>query len=185
MQPLYAKHGIQLVLVEKYGGKDTDMRTQITKLKEADIDTWFACGAYQDTGLVFKQAKELGFTKPAFGMVAVESKKLFEVAGDAAEGVIFTSTKWSCDNAQSFCDTFKQKYNATPDYRAAFGYDAPKIIAEAIKRNGYSAEGIQKGLLSIQDFVGAGGKTAFDAEGNAQKEVIVKQVKGDKFVVLE
>ncbi len=185
MGPLYAKHGITLVSVEKYGGKDTDMRTQIAKLKEADIDTWFACGAYQDTGLVFKQSKELGFNKPAFGMVAVESKKLFEVAGDAAEGAIFGSTKWSCDNAQAFCDTFKQKYNSTPDYRAAFGYDALKIVAEAIKREGYSSEGIQKGLLSIQDYVGAGGKTSFDAEGNAQKEVILKQVKGDKFVELK
>jgi branched-chain amino acid transport system substrate-binding protein len=161
------------------------MRTQITKLKEADIDTWFACGAYQDTGLVFKQAKELGFTKPAFGMVAVESKKLFEVAGDAAEGVIFTSTKWSCEHAQSMCDTFKQKYNATPEYRVAFAYDAVKLVAEAIKKGGYTTEGIQKGLLSIQDYMGAGGKTTFDAEGNAQKEVIVKQVKGDKFVTLE
>ncbi len=185
MQPQYAKHGIQLVLVEKYGGKDTDMRTQISKLKESDIDTWFACGAYQDTGLVFKQAKELGFVKPAFGMVAVESKKLFEVAGDAAEGVIFGSTKWSCEHAQSFCNTFKQKYNATPDYRAAFGYDALKIVAEAIKKEGYTSEGVQRGLLNMQDFAGAGGKTSFDAEGNAQKEVILKQVKGDKFVMLE
>jgi len=32
--------------------------------------------------------------------------------------------------------------------------------------------------------LGAGGKTSFDAEGNAQKEFIVKQIKNDKFVVV-
>jgi branched-chain amino acid transport system substrate-binding protein len=182
MESQYAAFDIEVVAIERYEGKDTDMRTQLSKLKNTNLEAWFACGAYQDTGLVFKQAKDLGFAKPAFGMVAVENKKLFDIAGDAAEGVIFTSTKWSCEHAESFCATFIKTYNATPDYRTAFGYDSMMLAAEAIRRGGTTPEGIQQGLLGIQGYLGAGGETSFDADGNAKKEVIVKQVKGNSFV---
>ena len=149
----YAKElGISIVLLEHFDTKDTDMRTQISKLKNSDFDAWYTCGTYQDLGLVHKQAKELGISKPAFSTYAIENKKTVEVAGEALEGIIYTTTKWSCDNAQFFCTTLKQDYNVTPDYRSAFGYDSLKLVAEAIRRNGYTSEGIQKGLLSIQDF---------------------------------
>lgn len=184
MNKLYAKYGITVEILERYEPKDTDMRTQLSKLKEADIDAWFACGLYQDLGLVFKQADELQFKKPAFSMVAVENNKLFEIAGDTAEGVVYTSTKWSCENAQSFCKTFREKHKAEPDYRAAFGYDSMKLLAEAMKK-GTKPEQIREGLLSIQDYYGASGKTSFDEKGNAQKEVLVKKVKGRKFVVID
>ncbi len=183
MNKLYAKYGITVEILERYEPKDTDMRTQLSKLKESDIDTWFACGLYQDLGLVFKQAQDIEFKKPAFSMVAIENNKLFEVAGDAAQGVIYTSTKWSCENAQTFCDKFKEKHKMEPDYRAAFGYDSMKLLAEAMKK-GTKPEQIREGLLSIQNYEGASGKTSFDEKGNAQKEVLVKQVQGNKFITL-
>mgnify|MGYP001607473944 FL=1 len=173
---------VEFLIIEKYDPADTDMRTQLIKIKEANPEAWFSCGLYQDIGLVYKQAKELDFDKPSFSMVAIENSKLFDIAGDTAEGVIFTATKFSCEDAQAFCDKFKLKYNKFPDYRAAFGYDSLLLVAKAMEENGYSSEEIQKGLLDIKDFDGATGKTTFDAEGNAQKDVVVKQVKGRKFV---
>ncbi|MDO8661534.1 MAG: hypothetical protein Q7K43_06600 [Candidatus Woesearchaeota archaeon] len=37
-------------------------------------------------------------------------------------------------------------------------------------------------MLSIQNYQGASGSTSFDEQGNAQKEVIVKQVSNGTFV---
>ena len=71
-----------------------------------------------------------------------------------------------------------------PDYRNSFGYDALQLVAEAMRREGYSSDNVHDGLLGIKDFVGASGKTSFDAKGNADKEVLVKQkIDGERVVV--
>ncbi len=185
MSKSYGKYGITVLAQESFEGAATDVRTQIAKLQQTNPDAWYVCALYSQTGLVLKQAKELGFQKQAFGIVAAESKKLFDVAGDAAEGLIFASTKFSCDQAKEFCAAYKQKYGAEPnDYRAAFGYDSLKLLAEAIKRKDATPLGIQQGLLSVQNYAGATGLTSFDADGNAQKEVVVKQVQNGTFVVI-
>ncbi|MBI5392229.1 ABC transporter substrate-binding protein [Candidatus Woesearchaeota archaeon] len=187
MDKLYSQFGITVVITEKYNGKDTDMRTQLLKIKDTEVDAIFACGLYNDLGLVFKQKKELAITLPAFSMVALENRKLFEIAGDAAEGVIFPSTKTTCEGlvGVAFCEVYKKRFGKDPDYRASFGYDSLQLVSKAIAEKGYSPKAIQEGLLAIKDYNGATGETSFDAEGNAQKDVIVKQVRGKEFVVIE
>ena len=184
MGDLYDDYGMSVTGTEYYDGGDTDMRTQLTKLKATDPDALFICGLYTDSGLVVKQAKQLGFNKPVYGIVTVDSKKFIEAAGDAANGVIFTSTKFSCEDAAYFCTVLQEKYDMKPDYRNSFGYDALQLVAEAMRREGYSSDNVHDGLLGIKDFIGASGKTSFDAKGNADKEVLVKQIiDGERVVV--
>ncbi|MEK6960085.1 MAG: ABC transporter substrate-binding protein [Nanoarchaeota archaeon] len=176
--------GIKAIAEERYSPSDKDMRSQLSKLAESGADSLFECGLYEDIGQVLKQARELGLDKPAFTIVAAESKKLFEIAGDSAEGIIFTSSKFSCEDSKDFCSRFNARFRNDPDYRPAFGYDAMMLVAEAIKRKGDSPEQIKNGLLSIQGYTGVTGGTSFDHDGNAQKEVIVKQVNGGKFITI-
>lgn len=188
MEKRYDTFSIEVIAIEKFEGQeveDSDMRTQLLKLLDSNADALFVCGLYGELGLVFKQAEELGIDMPMFSMVAMENKKLFEVAGDTAEGTVYTSSKFSCEDERVFCDAFKEKFGRDPDYRAAFGYDSIMIIAQSIQQKGYTADGIRKGLLAIQDYDGATGKTSFDADGNAEKEVVVKQVRGREFVEIE
>ena len=184
MDDLYDDYGITVIGTEYYDGADTDFRTQLTKLKATNPDALFVCGLYSDSGLVLRQAKEIGFDVQPYGIVTMDSKKFIEAAGDAAEGAIFTSTKFSCKAAEYFCTVLQEKYDMKPDYRNSFGYDSLQLIAEAMRREGFSAENIHDGLLSIKDFVGASGETSFDAKGNADKGVVIKQVQEGKQVII-
>ena len=174
---------ITIVTEELYESKATDMRTQLEKIKESNTSAFYTCGLYQDLALVFKQAKEIGVNKKGYSFTTFENNKLFELAGNGSvEGVIYTVSQLDCKNAASFCGNYRKIFKSEPDYRAAFDYDGVRLVARAIETNGYSVGGIMQGLLAIKNFTGASGTTSFDAEGNAQKDVVVHIVKDGKFV---
>jgi len=58
------------------------------------------------------------------------------------------------------------------------------IVVDAIKKVGNDAEKLKIQLLKT-NFNGATGKTIFDSDGNAQREVIIKTIKNGKFVPYE
>ena len=63
---------------------------------------------------------------------------------------------------QAYLERYRKKYNRESDLYGPYFYDAVKLYAEAIKRGGYSKEGIIKGLKEIKDFQGVVGKMGFD-----------------------
>ena len=66
---------------------------------------------------------------------------------------------------KAYLDRYKKKYGKDSDLYGPYFYDAVKLYAEAIKRGGYTKEGIIKGLKEIKDFQGVVGKMGFD-QGN-------------------
>jgi branched-chain amino acid transport system substrate-binding protein len=180
--------GIEIVAVEKYTPKDIDFRTQLTKIKSKKPEAIYIIGYPKDTPMVVKQARELGLQQQIFSINSAESSVIFEIAGPAAEGIIFTTSPLNCkyeiEPGKTFCDIYKEKYGKDPDYRAAYLYDSLMIVVDAINKVGNDAEELKTQLLKT-DFNGAVGKTTFDSDGNAQREVIVKTIKNGKFVPYE
>ena len=73
-----------------------------------------------------------------------------------------------------------------PDALAALGYDAAKIMADAMTRAG-SSEGpkVRDALAATKDFPGVTGKITINAERNAVKPAVVLKVENGKFVYVE
>jgi len=171
---------IKILSIEKYSKDETDYRTQILKTINSPAKAVYICGFYKDLAMLLKQAKELGLNKQIFSFTTFENQYIFDIAGNAAEGTIFTASPLNCkEEAKHFCEKYKEIYNKPPDYRGAYAYDALKIAAKAIN----SQQGIIPGLLST-NHSGATGTTIFDKKGNAVKGVIVKQVKDGEFSIL-
>ena len=62
------------------------------------------------------------------------------------------------------------------------GYDAAKVLADAIKRaKGDSPDAIRQAIQETRDFQGATGTITIDANRNADKPVVIVQIKGKKF----
>ena len=56
------------------------------------------------------------------------------------------------------------------------------MIAQAIKLSGgVKGTDIQKGLMMIKDYHGASGVMTFDQNGDVNKPIRVKTIKGNKF----
>ena len=169
--------GGTVLLEEASNEKDTDYRTLLQKAAAQKPDVLFVPSHDQETGLLLKQAKELGIKIPVLGCDGSVTKTLIDVAQDAAEGSIYTSFGWS----QEFEEKFKSKYGEDPDGYAATSYDAVNIIAEAIRRGGYSSTGIQKAMLEIKNFPGVTGITTFDKFGEVDKPYHQFVVRGGEF----
>jgi len=147
----------------------------------------FVPGYYAEVSLIARQARELGITVPLAGGDAWDSNSLIPVAGNTLEGSYFSSHVSLEDTSQviqSFVAKYKQRFGSLPEsVNAVLGYDAGKIVIEAIKNSKTAKpEDIRNELAKIQNFKGVSGNISIDANRNATKPAVVLQIKGDKFV---
>jgi branched-chain amino acid transport system substrate-binding protein len=185
----FTNSGETIVDEQKYSGGDKDFKAQLTTIKGADPEAIFIPGYYTDVGLIARQARELGIKVPLFGGDGWESAELCSIGGDAVEGTYF-STHFSPEETnqatQAFVKKFQDKYNVTPDAMAALGYDSAMLLADAMKHAG-TTDGpkVRDALAATKDFPGITGLITIDAQRNAKKGLVILQVRGGKFHLVE
>jgi branched-chain amino acid transport system substrate-binding protein len=97
--------------------------------------------------------------------------QLIQVAGDAAEHLVYPQPIFEPDSDEpavaSFVQAFRAKYNREPDIYAAHGYDSLKLIVQAMQDTGYAfPDEVRRGLHGLKDYEGAAGRTQFDERGD-------------------
>jgi branched-chain amino acid transport system substrate-binding protein len=178
--------GGTIVAEESYTGTDTDFKAQLTSIKAKNPEGIFIPGYYTQVGTIGLQARQLGITVPLLGGDGWDSPKLFEAAGNNLEGCYFSNHYHIEDKRpeiQEFIDKYKAKYSdKTPDAMAALGYDAARILADAMKRAG-STDGsaLRDAIAATKDFKGVTGTITIDASRNATKPAVVLQIKGKQY----
>lgn len=182
----YAKaNGIEIVADLSYASKDADFAGQLTRIRSANPDAIYAPGYYQEIGPICVQARELRIKVPLLGSDGWDSDKTAEIGGDAINGCYFTNHYSAEDprpEVQAFVSAYKGRYGRVPDALAILGYDAMKIMADAIGRAG-STEGakVREALASTKDFQAASGKITIDAQRNAVKPVVILKIEDKAF----
>ena len=153
--------GGQIVATQSYAQGDSDFRSQLTAIKAANPQVIFVPGYYNDIGQIAIQARDLGMTMPLAGGDGWESPKLVEIGGKALEGSFYSNHYFAGDPApavREFVQKYEERYGAKPDSLAALGYDAARLLADAIKRAG-TTDGpkLREAIAQTKDFVGVTG----------------------------
>ncbi len=178
-------NGGTISFTNSYKKGDKNFRSILQKLKSNDSDIIFIPGYLEDLAILLKQAKELGLNKTFLTISTVYDNKLFEIAGNAAEGLIFSAPVYnsSGDNLETkyFVKIFSEEYGETPDILAAYGYDVVKISYNALSKSHSNLDEIINNLMSIKDYPGVTGKTSFDKNGDVIKELRILKVKDNSF----
>ncbi len=181
----FKEKGGVILLTENYNPGDRDFRTQLIKIKKKQPDIIFYPGHYQESGLILKQARELGLKSIFIGGDGSYSPELIKIADEAAEASYYTLMAMgygiSDEEIEIFTDNFKRKYATEPDVYSAYAYDALKIIMQAIQNGGYNSEGIKNALYQTKEFKGVTGITSFNTFGEVDKHFYIYQVKNGKF----
>ncbi|MFI5338841.1 MAG: ABC transporter substrate-binding protein [Candidatus Methylomirabilales bacterium] len=173
---LAKKLGIAIVADERFGDKDVDMTTQLTKVKGSDAQALVVWAIPPAASVVTKNANELGLQIPLFQSHGVGNKRFIELAGPAANGVRFPAGKLLA--AESLPDGDAQKktlvayakaFEAKYGSRNTFGghaWDAIWLTYKATEAAsartspddlvGFRAA-IRDELEKIKEFVGIGG----------------------------
>jgi len=177
--------GGQIVTEQAYTGGDQDFSAQLGNIKAASPEAIFVPGYYTDVGNIALQARKLGITATLLGGDGWDSPKLTEIGGAAIEDSYFSnhySHEEQRPEVQSFVQKFQAKYGVVPDGLAAMGYDAARLLFDAMKRSpSLGGKDLAAAIAQTKAFAGVTGAITIDAERNARKPAVVLQVKGGKY----
>lgn len=183
--------GGQVVAVETYRDGDQDFKSQLTKIMGANPDVLFTPNGYMESGLIVRQARELGINIDVFGANALTVPKFIEIAGPAANGVYITSLFAPDDpdpQAQAFNKKYKEKFGEDSNSNAAAAYESVILLAEAMKKaKSITPEEIRNELEKLQNIKLPSGNFSFDPVTHNPKarSLVIIQVKDGKFTFVD
>jgi branched-chain amino acid transport system substrate-binding protein len=163
------KYGMTIVAEEKYGPKDSDMTTQLTKIKAAGAQAVINWSVGPGQVIVTKNWQALKMGIPLYQSHGWGSKKNIELAGKAAEGVIaplgrlVVWDKLSDKNPQKallkkYTQDYEAKYKGEPGTFGGHAYDSIMMTVEALKKVGPDKKKIRDYIeTKIKKWPGTGG----------------------------
>jgi len=164
------KYGIEIVADETYGPKDTDMTTQLTKIKNTEgVEAVLNFDFGQGPAIVTKNYAQLGIKLPLYQSHGVASKSYLELAGGAAEGVrlpaaalLVAESLPDADPQKPVVVSYKTTYEeSTGSEVSTFGghaYDGLMIAVDAMKRAGSADKAkVRDAIEQTQGFMGTAG----------------------------
>ncbi|CAM4521355.1 MULTISPECIES: ABC transporter substrate-binding protein [Paenibacillus] len=175
----FKANGGEILSQESYQQKDSDFKAVLTRIKEANPDVIYLPGYYEEVGKIVKQAREMGITVPFLGGDGWDSPQLAEIAGAAALENTYMSNHYSPEDTATEVTTFVDAYKeanggAVPDGMAALGYDALKLVADAITRAGEADPAkIKDALAATKDLQLATGKITLNETHDPVKAAVV------------
>ncbi len=185
----FKEFGGEIVAEQSYSEGDSDFRAQLTQLKSANPEVIYVPGYYTEVGTIARQSRDLGISAPLLGGDGWDSPRLWEIGGKALNGSYF-SNHYSVDDpspaVQKFVTDYKARFGATPDALAALGYDAARILADAMTRaNSSDGARVRTALAETKGYAGVTGSITIDKDRNAVKPVVMLKVQDGKFVFQE
>jgi branched-chain amino acid transport system substrate-binding protein len=175
LKELIPAMGFSLVADEIYGPKDTDMTSQLIKIKSKAPDAIICWGTNPGPAVVARNRVQLGITTPLYMSHGVASKKFIELAGSASEGImlpagrLIVANQISDSNPQkpvlkAYKQNYESKFHSPVSTFGGHVWDALQLVIKAIKM-GKSARpaDIRNNLEKITGFVGTGGIFNFSA----------------------
>jgi len=177
----FKEMGGTVTTVQAYNGGDQDFSAQLTTIRQTAPDVIFVPGYYTDAGNISIQVRKLGLTAPLLGGDGWDSVKLAEIGGSSIEGSYFTnhySHQNPAPEVQNFVAKYKTDYGQIPDGLAALGYDAARLLFDAMNRApSLAGKDLAAAIAATKDFAGVTGKITIDAERNAKKAAVVLEMK--------
>lgn len=197
LKSLAGKYGMQVVVDDTYGPKDTDMTSQLTKIRASQAQVLIVWGTNPGPAVIAKNAKQLGLKLPLFMSHGVSSKKFIALAGDAAEGVKLPSGKVIVSDVLpksdpqkgsllAYVKDYQNHYKVEGDHFGGHAWDAVMLLKTAIEKGGATPEGIRNALENTKDFHGIGGTFNFsghDHAGLTKDAFIMVDIKNKDWVI--
>ena len=173
-----------IVAEETFQAKDKDFQAALTTFKNKDFDAIVMPGYYTETGLITKQARDLGLTQPILGPDGFNDVKYIEGAGAENTNDVYYVSGYSTkvdltDKASKFVEAYKAKYGEEPNMFAALAYDSVYMIADAAK-DAKTSKDIATNLGKLKDFEGVTSKMTIDKKHNPVKSAVMIGLKDGK-----
>ncbi len=195
------KYKIEVAADETYGGGDTDMTAQLTKIKSAaGVQAVLNAGFGQGPAIVTKNFRQIGMSVPLYQSHGVASKEFIKLAGDAAEGVrlpaaaLLVADTLPDSDAQkkvvvSYKNDFESRYKQEVSTFGGHAYDGLMLAVEAMRKAGSTDKAkVRDAIENTKGFVGTGGvvnMSAADHLGLDLSAFRMLEVKGGNWTLVK
>ncbi len=189
--------GIEVVEVEVYDGKSTDLSAVVAKIKaNKDVQAVVNWSIVPAQSILAKNMRQAGWDVPLFQSHGFGNIKYVEAAGAAAEGIIFPAGRLLVADSlpegnpqkallMDYIAAYEGKYKEAASTFGGHAYDAYIIAKAAIEKAGTDKAKIRDEIEKIKDLPGTGGVFSFSAEdhnGLGIDSLVMITVKDGKFV---
>ena len=167
----FEKAGGVISAKQSFNSEISDVRTNVSKIKDSEYDAILVNAVGQNAGLVAKTIRNMGVISPLYGNVFFVDKSVTKNFASYLEGA-FASEPADLDatspKVKKFVEDYKSRYGSVPNYTfwAAASYDAVKIYAEAVAEVGTDSEKVRTYFHQIEKYDGVLGQYNFDDAGD-------------------
>lgn len=172
----FEKDGVQVLAYEGITQGEKDYSAVLNQVTAKNPDIIFFGGLYPEGGILVKQAREKGYKGYFMGGDGLDSSDMIKIAGDAVEGVVFTSVAGDVtqtEEGKKWAEEYKKTTNKPLETYSVYGFDSMNVILngvlEAIKANGGkkpTREQVLEAVHKTKDFQGQFTKVSFDDKGD-------------------
>lgn len=157
--------GYPVVNEQRYPPTEVDFQRYLHFIEQSNAEGIVIWGDAPKAALILKQMREMGMKQRVFGSYRVYADDLFQVAGEAAEGleVVFPYDPTRDDALWlGFSQRFEKRFGKRPDAFASLAFDTMNILLRSICRAGLNRGKIRDALTATERYKGVTGEMTFD-----------------------
>ena len=172
----------QVVLDQSFDLNGSDFTPLLTQIRAANADAFLSDAHLPDYITMHRQYTQLGLKHKfvSYGARGPDQKGR-EALGPAADNLVaglwWTPALTSAES-RKFTETWKARYNVTPDWFQALAYDTARVLYAGVKKaNSIDGDKVRDALTGLE-FTGSlvpGGKISFEASGKPKTAYVMVQ----------
>ncbi|WP_433462576.1 ABC transporter substrate-binding protein [Spirillospora sp. CA-128828] len=163
-----------------------DFSAQLTKIRQKSPEVVFLGAEEVESGLIVKQARDLGIDAPFAGAAPQGTPVYLDTAGARnAEGTIVSSPYLGndiSDASKKFAAAYKAAYGEDAEMHGAKAYDGAQILLTALKNSGVAKGRKLADAIRAVKYQGLLGNFAYDETGVGIKTTSIGIIRNGKLV---
>ncbi len=179
LRALVSKRDVVLAQEESFPPDATDLKSQLTKLKNSGVDAIFMHGYGAPSVVVYRNARELGLGIPIISGHGQANSAFRDAVGEDVVGQPIVGAPvlvWQDlpDNhpqkaiSEAFVTSYSAEYGVAPDMFAGVSFDATNMVIDAMRAVGGERQAIRDWLeTNVKNYVGVTGVFNFSPEDHA------------------
>lgn len=200
MEELAPDFGLELLIKESFGARDTDMTAQLTKAKNTNPQALVIWTTGPAGAIAAKNVAQLGIDLPLFQCHGLPDPKYIELAQEAAEGHRLPSTKLlvadqlpDTDPQKPIIQEFIQLYTEKGydqqfpiNTHSGYAWDALMLVVQGIEAAGTDPQALRQAIENTQNYIGLSGiynLSPQDHNGLDLDSLVMVQVRDGRFVL--
>jgi len=185
MKEAAPKMGLQLVSEYNFGMGDRQFGSIVASVKKDDPEVIYVSGYFFNGGPLVAQLRAAGVTAPIVGTEGFDTVNFVQIAKEAAEGVIITTSldrDTTDPTMRKFIDDYKKRFNVGAEMVAASTHTAVNVLAEAIRKVGIDDSAkLRDAIGATKNLSSAVGTITFNNSREVYKAAQIQVIKGGEF----